>query len=149
MAGKAPRQKGNRFERELVNELRLAGIGAYRIPLSGSMRGYKGDVAIRHPGGEKQIECKSRRSGFSLLYQAIEPAYAVAVRADRCEPLIVLRLTDFAALVTGNSGLQRRPAAPSSSKVHEEKLGALLINQEQDIQGREINSFLREVTADN
>ena len=39
MSGKAPRQKGERFERSIVKALGEAGISARRVPLSGSAKG--------------------------------------------------------------------------------------------------------------
>ena len=44
MSGKAPRQKGDRLERAIVATLKAHGIEAKRVPLSGSVKGYPGDV---------------------------------------------------------------------------------------------------------
>ena len=99
MPGKAPRQKGNRFERELVNDLKAAGLDAYRIPLSGSMRGFKQDVVIRLVNRDLTIEAKCRRNGFSFIYNAIKDADLLAIKVDRGEPLLVMRLSDAAAIL--------------------------------------------------
>ena len=45
---KMQRDKGKRFEREVVNTLKESGFyGAKRIPLSGLQEGFKGDVLIQ------------------------------------------------------------------------------------------------------
>ena len=99
MSGKAPRQKGNRFERQIVDILRTAGLDAYRIPLSGSMRGFKQDIVIRAPGRNLTIEAKSRASGFAFIYKAIADADMLVVKVDRHEPLAVVRLADLVAIM--------------------------------------------------
>jgi hypothetical protein len=48
-------------------------------------------------GVDRTLECKRRRS-FSGLYKALGEHYAAVLRADGREALVVLRLTDFAAL---------------------------------------------------
>ena len=110
MPGKAPRQKGNRFECELVNELRAAGLDAHRIPLSGSMRGFKGDVQIRLGGRTLTLEAKSRASGFAFIYKAIQEADILAIKVDRNEPLVVMRLSDAAAILGAKEATQEAPA---------------------------------------
>ena len=52
--------------RRLVEGMRArnpAGLDAFRIPLSGSMRGYKSDVEIRLADRQLTIEAKSRARG--------------------------------------------------------------------------------------
>ncbi len=95
MSGKSPRQKGDRLEREVVKLLEAAGIPAKRVPLSGSARGYPGDITATLPGlGEACLECKSRKD-FKTLHAWLEHRDAVILKADRKEPLMVLRLADF------------------------------------------------------
>lgn len=96
--GKSPRQKGDRLEREVVKALIEAGIKAKRVPLSGSVNGYPGDVLATLPGlGETVLECKSRKA--STLYSWLEGRDGLIVKGDRKEPLIVCRLEDFLKLV--------------------------------------------------
>ena len=116
MSGKAPRQKGNRFERGIVAALRDAGLDAFRVPLSGSMRGFKQDVIIRRPGSQLTIEAKSRGRGFTFIYKSIEGADLLAIKADRSEPLIVLRLADYAALLSQLDGAVSQQPASSIPK---------------------------------
>ncbi len=95
MSGRAPRRKGDRLERELVKLLEAAGIPAKRVPLSGSARGYPGDITATLPGlGEVCLECKSRKD-FATLYGWLECRDGLILKADRKEALVVLRLADF------------------------------------------------------
>ena len=89
------RDKGSRFERELVDAFRSAGLDAYRIPLSGAATGFKSDVQVRLPGGTKTIECKSRHNGFRQVYEYLEGSDYLAIKQDRHETLMVMRLEAF------------------------------------------------------
>jgi Holliday junction resolvase len=71
---KSQRDKGNRFEREVVNYLKEKGFhDAKRIPLSGSQQGFKGDLIIQRTEDSPSLlgECKCRASGFKLIYDYI------------------------------------------------------------------------------
>lgn len=51
--------KGDRFERQVATDLTAAGVPAHRVPLSGAVPGYAGDVRATAPGGEMWvIQCK-------------------------------------------------------------------------------------------
>lgn len=85
MAGKAPRRKGNRGEREVA-----ALLGGHRVPLSGSAGGeYSGDVIVP-PLGIGEV--KRRKDGFRQLYGWLEGRDFLALRADRREWLVVVPL---------------------------------------------------------
>jgi len=63
--GRASRDKGNGLERAIVRLLQDHGLGAERIPLSGSAGGsFSGDVTTPLIGRDLTIECKSRANGF-------------------------------------------------------------------------------------
>jgi Holliday junction resolvase len=94
MSLKSPKQKGDRLEREVVKHLEAAGIPAKRVPLSGSARGYPGDVLATMAGRDHVLECKSRRD-FATLYKWLERRDGLILKADRKEHLVVLRLVDF------------------------------------------------------
>jgi hypothetical protein len=99
--GKASRDKGLRFERSLVHACQDQGIGAERIPLSGAAGGsFCGDVSIPVQGTDRKVECKTKAGGrgFKQIYGWLGSNYALAVKQDRDETLIVLRLTDFLTL---------------------------------------------------
>ncbi len=102
MSGRPPRQKGDRLEREVVKLLQAAGVPARRVPLSGSMAGYPGDVLATMAGRELCLEVKARRD-FKTLHAWLERRDAVILKADRKEPLMVLRLADFLKALGGLS----------------------------------------------
>jgi Holliday junction resolvase len=90
------RRKGARVELDIVHRLRDAGFSAEKIPLSGAAGGsFRGDITMPLLGIDRKIECKARADGFSLLYRWLEGGnFALVVKADRKEPLVVLRLKD-------------------------------------------------------
>jgi hypothetical protein len=89
----AAKRKGSGFEREVVEFLKAAGLPAKRVPLSGAMAEYKGDVMM----GGYVIECKRRKAGFRTLYGWLGDNDFLVFRDDKCEPLIVTRLDNFVA----------------------------------------------------
>jgi hypothetical protein len=99
---KGRRVKGAKFERRVVAELQEAGVGAEKVPLSGSVKGSKFDHDISVPvrGVDQKLECKIKAGGdgFKKLYGWLAGNYAVCVCMDRSDALVVLRLTDFAQL---------------------------------------------------
>src|SRR6516164_10508062 len=91
IGGRGARQKGNRLERALVNRLQGAGFAAERVPLSGAARGrFGGDLSVPLLGVDRRVEVKSRGSGFKQLYEWLNGADLLIVRADRSEPLVVV-----------------------------------------------------------
>jgi hypothetical protein len=102
MSGRAPRQKGDRLERAVVLLLREHGLDAKRVPLSGSAKGYPGDVVVTVAGHDHVLECKSRRD-FATLYGWLQHRDGLILKADRKEPLMVLRLADFLRALGGLS----------------------------------------------
>ena len=119
--GRASRQKGDRFERTVVRLLQVAGLGAERMPLSGSVGGrYSGDLTIPVLGVDRTVECKSRKDGFRELYSWLEGRDLLVVKSDRHEPLVVVPwklAVQVATVAESHSSLLRRqqsaePAAP-------------------------------------
>jgi Holliday junction resolvase len=100
--GRASRQKGNRLERALVHALQDAGFGAERVPLSGAARGrFGGDLSVPLLGIDRRVEVKARANGFRRLYDWLGDHDFLIVRADRSEPLVIVRLkfaTEIAAI---------------------------------------------------
>lgn len=130
MSGKAPRDKGMRFERLIVNTFLDAGISSERVPLSGSAGGsYTADLTAAILGDDQRFEAKCRGSGFTKIYEWMEGVYGVCVKRDRSEPLVVLRLDDFAklALIADRArlaeGVRTYNADPwaASKTIHEEE----------------------------
>ncbi len=94
------KRKGSAFELEVVRVLQDCGIAAAaKTPLSGALGGkFSGDIDCPVRGVDKKLECKRRARAFSTLYGWMGDNYALVVRYDRTEPLVILRLRDFAEL---------------------------------------------------
>ena len=92
--GPAPRCKGNRVRRALVRLLQAHGSAAARVPLSGTAGGrFSGDLAVLVLGRDLCVEVKARAAGFRELYSWLTNRDVLVVKADRQEPLVVLRLS--------------------------------------------------------
>jgi Holliday junction resolvase len=99
MGGRRSRDKGNRAERALVRFLQDHGFAAERVPLSGSAGGrFKGDVTVPLLGRDLCCEVKVRSDGYRQLYAALDGRDVLIVRADRSEPLVIVRLSLAAAI---------------------------------------------------
>jgi Holliday junction resolvase len=93
MSGRRSRSKGARTERGIVNALKARGIAAVR-PLSGAVGGrFAGDIVLPLMGRELCLEVKARADGFRELYSWLNQRDALSVKADRQEPLVVVRLS--------------------------------------------------------
>lgn len=93
--GKSERRKGINAERELVHLLEDLGMKAHRVPLSGAMANYKDDIVLED---ESTIEVKRRKKIPKLLKEMLESADYGAIREDRGEWLVVMRVEEFAEL---------------------------------------------------
>ena len=95
--GKMQRDKGARFEREIVHKLEFHDIKAKRVPLSGATW-LKGDVIANLNNEDYVLELKKRGNCFKQIYEWIDEADALVIAADRKKPLIVMDLDDFCDL---------------------------------------------------
>ena len=138
MSGKAPRQKGNRFEREIVATLCAAGLDAFRIPLSGSMRGFKADAQIRLADRVLTIEAKSREHGFSFIYQALEGSDLLAIKADRKEALAVIPLAELAAILSQLEAFKRLHPASEPLKATTQEAKSITIEKPREIEALDV-----------
>ena len=94
MSGRRSRSKGARTERGIVNALRASGIAAVRVPLSGAAGGrFAGDIVLPLLGRDLCVEVKARADGFRELYCWLNERDVLIVKADRHEPLVVVRLS--------------------------------------------------------
>ena len=67
--GKRNRERGAELELEVVHTWKDQGVEAQRVPLSGGAGGmFCGDVML----AGYTIECKRRKTGFGVLYDALE-----------------------------------------------------------------------------
>jgi Archaeal holliday junction resolvase (hjc) len=103
MSGRRSRSEGARTERSIVNALQANGIAAVRAPLSRAVGGrFAGDVILPLLGRDLCVEVKARADGFRELYGWLAGRDVLVVKADRREPLVVIRLslaTEIAKLV--------------------------------------------------
>jgi hypothetical protein len=90
MSGRRSRDKGARTERAIVRLLQGQGIGAEKI--SGM---YKPGADLRLPllAVDRAVEVKCRAAGFRQLYEWLDGRDVLIVKADRQEPLVVVRLS--------------------------------------------------------
>jgi len=99
------RQKGDRFERACVDALRAEGVPAKRTPLSGAVEGFTGDLIVEVCGREEEIECKTRARGWLDLFNWLKhdkhPPFALFIKADRTDTLVVMDLPTFIRLSKG------------------------------------------------
>ena len=104
MSGRRSRDKGARTERAIVRLLQ--GLGAVKI--SGM---YKPGADISMPllGLERAVEVKCRAAGFRKLYDWLIDRDVLIVKADRQEPLVVLRMS-LAAEIAKPPGTNERLA---------------------------------------
>ena len=92
------RQKGNRVERLLVQAHIDAGIPAKRVPLSGAMQHYKGDIRV---GDELVAEVKARANGegFATLERWLGDNHLLFLRRDRSQPMVVVEWDTYLRMV--------------------------------------------------
>ena len=91
--GRASREKGNRTERAIVRLLQERGLAAERVPLSGAARGrFGGDVSVPVLGRDLRCEVKCRGHGFAQIYDWLDGADLLIVRADRRDLLVIIPL---------------------------------------------------------
>lgn len=95
--GKMQRDKGARFEREIVNKLEFHDIKAKRVPLSGASW-LKGDIIANLNNEDYVFELKKRGNGFKQIYEWIDEPDALIICADRKKPLVVMEFDNFCDL---------------------------------------------------
>ena len=88
------RDKGARFEREVVLLAKDHGLKAQRVPLSGATSYAKDDVEITPSFADRpwRGECKRRKELPAWLVTALDGCDFVALRADRHEAVALISL---------------------------------------------------------
>lgn len=103
------RDKGSNAERELVNLFKDAGFTAWRVPYSGAMANYKGDLRVKHGTEELEGEVKVRDGKWKDLYEWIGNHDFLAIKrtikgANKHSPkspfLILCKVDKFMELIT-------------------------------------------------
>lgn len=100
--GKPSRDKGARYERELVTAFRDMGLKAERVPLSGATDFAKNDVEVTAGFDPRPVfsgEAKRRKQLPKFFTEALDGADFAAFRQDHGETLIVIRLKTFGELL--------------------------------------------------
>jgi hypothetical protein len=128
MSGRRSRDKGARTERAIVKALQAQGIVAAKI--SGMYRP-GADISMTLLGTDRVVEVKCRAAGFRELYTWLDGRDVLIVKADRQEPLVVLRMS-LAAEIAGtgaqssnpNGGAARRTVPPGSGNLKSPALSA-------------------------
>jgi len=98
MSGRRSRDKVARAECAIVRLLQGQGIGAEKI--SGM---YKPGADLRVPlrAVDRAVEVKCRAAGFRQLYDWLDQRDVLIIKADRREPLVVVRLSLAAEIARG------------------------------------------------
>jgi hypothetical protein len=101
--GKASRIKGVGFERDCVNIKNAFGLSAKRVPLSGAMAGYPGDIVYLEQGNQVIAECKVSKKKFKDLYDWLgghpDVTRLIIKRAGK-KALVVLPLDAYCVLAS-------------------------------------------------
>ena len=108
MSGKAPKQKGNRIERECVNLAKGYGFKSRRAWGSdGRSLGWheEVDMTIDIPKIKKlfKFQVKGRKSIADYL-KPCEEVYGQILKEDRKEPLVTIRYKDLLELLKSLTG---------------------------------------------
>jgi hypothetical protein len=95
MSGRRSRDNGARTERAVAKL-----IGARKVS-----RAYQAghDLELDVDGRVLRIECKARADGFKPFYDWLNGRDVLIVKADRQEPLVVMRLPLMAELMLGST----------------------------------------------
>jgi hypothetical protein len=90
MSGRRSRDKGARTERALTRLLLGYGVPARKVS---AMYKRGEDLRVMVGAIERSVEVKSRAAGFRQLYDWLKQRDLLIVKADRQEPLVVVRLS--------------------------------------------------------
>jgi hypothetical protein len=90
MSGRRSRDKGNRTERAIVRLIQASGIDAAKISRVCTPGA---DLRLSVLGVDRAVEVKCRAAGFRKLYDWLNDHGLLIVKADRQEPLVVLRMS--------------------------------------------------------
>ncbi len=96
------KEKGSRFERAIVVALNAHGLNAKRVPLSGAVQGFKGDIHFDCQGMPMPIvaECKKRANGFKTIRAMRGDADILICADDRTDPQVCMSFEYFCALAS-------------------------------------------------
>ena len=95
MSGRRSRCKGVRTGRAIVRLLHAQAIAAMKIS---GMYNTGTDISMSFLGSDTTIEVKRRATGFAQLYDWLSQRDVLIVKADRQEPLVVVRMSSAAEI---------------------------------------------------
>jgi hypothetical protein len=101
--GRASRQKGDRFEREIVKALLDKGVTARRVPLSGAVEGFPGDIELEHRGVKLLGQCKisADGSGYSKILALISEHNVVNITDADGFRTVAMPFSEFVRFLEG------------------------------------------------
>jgi Holliday junction resolvase len=99
MIDRRSRNKGARTEHAITKVLQASGFAAVKVS-----RGYRPghDIVVPLMGRNLYLEVKARADGFRELYGWLDGRDVLIVKADRQEPLVIVRMSLAAEIA--NSG---------------------------------------------
>ena len=103
--GRASKIKGDQFEYQVVRELNeVKGFKAHRVPLSGAVEGYPGDVKVETPTGDWILQCKissvKNQRGRAVIVRLLHDMLLARVVTKRAA-YVVMRRNVFFDLLRG------------------------------------------------
>jgi hypothetical protein len=116
----AAKRKGSGFELEVVHRHQALGIDAFRIPLSGAVERFPGDIQI----AGMIAECKRRKKSYTSLYSALEQGGGsdmMFCRDDQRETLVVLPWQTWELIIKWLDWPTKFPAAGGTSQSRSEE----------------------------
>jgi hypothetical protein len=99
MSGRRSRDKGARTERAIVRLLQASGVDAAKISRAWTPGA---DLRLAVLGVDRAVEVKCRAASFRSIYEWLNGRDVLIVKADRQEPLVVLRMS-LAAEMAGRT----------------------------------------------
>lgn len=124
------REKGIRAEQGMVRYLTKNGIWADRVPLSGAVKGYKGDIRLGRHGSpiDLKAEVKARKDGlgFGLIKRWLGDNFCLFLKQDRTPVLVTLRLEDFVKIYKAYQDLHMDSLAEAHNEHPSKSLGKTL-----------------------
>ena len=100
MSGRRSRDKGARTERAIVRVLQGEGVAATKIS---SLDKPGADISMPLSGVDRAVEVKCHADGFRELQFWLKERDLLVLKADRREPLVVVRLSLAAEIAKGTA----------------------------------------------
>ena len=96
--GAKSRRKGGRLERDVVARLKEMGLSdARRVPLSGAVAGYKGDIEVA--GLRCEVKGRANGGNFKTIEKWLGDFDVLFLRRDRAHPLVLLPWDTWARIM--------------------------------------------------